>query len=251
MLEGKVNGLARDHGIDLIGVADLSPARTLLTQQGGDPFERYPRAISLGCRLADEVVESISDHMNRDLIMNYQAHIYTIVNQRLDQVALLIAKLLMERGYLAFPVPASQVLSYETLTGLVPHKTAAHLAGLGWIGKSALLVTAKYGPRVRFATVYTDAPLPEGKPQEVRCGSCRVCVEECPAQAFTGRDFVGGEPRESIFNAHACNDYMRERRLCLLGKRVYGGNCGLCVLVCPFGKPGRKGDMDWSPPIAL
>jgi len=172
--------------------------------------------------------------------MNYIHHIYSVVNQRLDQAALSVAGFLMERGYLAFPVPASQVLSYETYTGLAPHKTAAHLSGLGWIGRSALLVTRKYGPRVRFATVYTDAPLPAGTPAKNRCGSCRLCVDACPAGAMTGEAFSEEKPRDHIYDAGLCNEYMRERRLSLLGKHVFGGNCGLCVQSCHFGKPKLK-----------
>ncbi len=251
-VEEKIHKLAKDCGMDLVGVADLSPATPHLARQGGAIFEKYPRAISLGCRLANEVVESIADHSNRALIMNYINHVYSVVNQTLDQAALSVAKFLMEQRYLAFPVPASQVLSFETYTGLVPHKTAARLAGLGWVGKSALLVTRQYGPRVRFATVYTDAPLPTGTIHKVRCGSCRVCVDACPAHAFTGNDFDEKEPRDYIYDAKACNNYMKERRLSLLGKNVFGGNCGLCIQVCPFGKPQprRKVPNEKNTPIA-
>jgi epoxyqueuosine reductase QueG len=235
-VQDEIQEIIRKGEIDLIGIADLSPARAQLVGQGGSIFQKYPRAVCLGCRLVDEVVDAIEDHGNRALVMNYIHHIYTVVNQRLDQAALSVAGFLMQKGYLAFPVPASQVLSYETYTGLAPHKTAAHLCGLGWIGRSALLVTRKYGPRVRFATVYTDAPLPAGKPEKNRCGSCRECVDACPAGAITGEPFSEEKPRDHIYNAGACNAYMRERRLSLLGKHVFGGNCGLCVQTCPFGR---------------
>ena len=236
----KLEQLAKGFGIDRIGIADLSPATTHLVRQGGDIFEMYPRAVSLRFRLVNEVAESIADHTNRSLVMNYIHHVYSVVNHRLDQAALSVAGFLSEQGHLSFPVPASQVLSFETYTGLVPHKTAAHLAGLGWIGKSALLVTKDCGSRVRFATVYTDAPLPAGTPGKTRCGTCRTCVDACPANAFTGNNFDREKPRDDIYDAAACNGYMRERRLALLGKTVFGGNCGLCIQVCPFGKPKTK-----------
>ncbi len=236
----KLHQLAKGFGIDRVGIADLTPARPHLVRQGGKIFQSYPRAVSLRFRLVNEVVESIADHTNRSLVMNYIHHVYSVVNHRLDQAALSVAGFLAEQGHLSFPVPASQVLSFETYTGLVPHKTAAHLAGLGWIGKSALLVTKDCGPRVRFATVYTDAPLPTDTPQKVRCGTCSVCVDACPAHAFTGNNFDYEKPRDHIYDAAACNRYMKERRLSLLGKTVFGGNCGLCIQVCPFGKPDRS-----------
>lgn len=235
----KLHQLAKGFGIDRVGVADLTPALPHLVRQGGTIFESYPRAVSLRVRLVNEVVESIADHTNRSLVMNYIHHVYSVVNHRLDQAALSVAGFLAEQGHLSFPVPASQVLSFETYTGLVPHKTAAHLAGLGWIGKSALLVTKGCGPRVRFATVYTDAPLPTDRPQKTRCGTCSVCVDACPAHAFTGNNFDYEKSRDHIYDAEACNVYMKERRLSLLGKTVFGGNCGLCIQVCPFGKPER------------
>jgi epoxyqueuosine reductase len=240
IMQSEIQEIIKGCGIDLVGVADLSPALAQLVGQGGTIFETYPRAVSLGCRLANEVVDAIDDHGNKALVMNYIHHLYSVVNQRLDQAALSVAGFLMERGYLAFPVPASQVLSYETYTGLSPHKTAAHLSGLGWIGRSALLITRKYGPRVRFATVYTDAPLPAGTPEKVRCGTCRICVDACPAGAITGETFSEEKPRDHIYDAKTCNEYMRERRLSLLRKHVFGGNCGLCVQICPFGKPRVK-----------
>jgi epoxyqueuosine reductase QueG len=239
-MQNEIQEITNGYGLDLFGIADLSPAHSQLVSQGGTIFEAYPRAVSLGCRLANEVVNAIEDHSNRALVMNYMHHIYSVVNQRLDQAALSVAGFLMEGGYRAFPVPASQVLSYETYTGLAPHKTAAHLSGLGWIGRSALLVTRKFGPRVRFATVYTDAPLPAGAPGKNQCGSCRLCVDACPAEAFTGESFSEDKPRDHIYDARTCNAYMKERRRSLLGKHVFGGNCGLCVQSCHFGKPKSK-----------
>ncbi|MFC1895710.1 4Fe-4S double cluster binding domain-containing protein [Thermodesulfobacteriota bacterium] len=239
-MQKEIQEIVKGCGIDLFGIADLSPALAQLVGQGGAIFQKYPRAVSLGCRLAGEVVDAIEDHGNRALVMNYIHHIYSVVNQRLDQAALSVAGLLMQRGYLAFPVPASQVLSYETYTGLAPHKTAAHLSGLGWIGRSALLITREYGPRVRFATVCTDAPLSAGTPVKNRCGSCRLCVDACPAGAITGETFSEEMPRDHIYDAKICNAYMKERRLSLLGKHVFGGNCGLCVQSCHFGKPKPK-----------
>jgi len=73
--------------------------------------------------------------------------------------------------------------------GLFSHKMAARLTGLGWIGPNYLLITLGIGPRVRWVTVFTDAPLKAGEPMPDRCGDCRLCVETCPPKAFTGRPF--------------------------------------------------------------
>ena len=49
-------------------------------------------------------------------------------------------------------------LSSPSQTAL-PHKTIATRAGIGWIGKSALLVTAKYGSAIRLSSILTDTPI--------------------------------------------------------------------------------------------
>jgi len=90
---------------------------------------------------------------------------------------------------------------------------SAHLAGLGWIGKNCLLVTPEEGPRVRWTTVLTDAPLQvTGKPMEERCGDCEACIAICPVKAFTGEPFRENESREARFDAGKCNRYFAQMR---------------------------------------
>lgn len=103
---------------------------------------------------------------------------------------------LQHQGYRAFPIPASKrAVVDERVAAIFSHKLAAHMAGLGWIGKSCLLITPQAGPCVRWATVLTDAPMQAtGYAMAERCGECRECVEICPQAAFTGRPFREDEP---------------------------------------------------------
>ena len=110
-----------------------------------------------------------------------------------------------------------------------PHKTAATLAGLGWIGKTGLFVSHEFGPAVRLATVFTDLPLIPGSAVTTgSCGSCRLCVDHCPAGS--GRDVTwhAGMPRDEIFDAASCQHYRRES----------GKICGICVAICPYSRQG-------------
>lgn len=112
----------------------------------------------------------------------------------------------------------------------------AHLAGLGGIGKSCLLITPKAGPRVRWVTVRTDSPLqPTGQPLEERCGDCQKRVEICPVGASSGRPFREDEPRETRYDARKCENYFKD-----LEKKTGLGVCGLCLYVCPFGRWKRS-----------
>ena len=63
-------------------------------------------------------------------------------------------------GYSAFPIAASQSLGKNNpYCGVISHKTVAVKAGLGFVGKSGLFLSEKYGSKVRLATVLTDMPL--------------------------------------------------------------------------------------------
>lgn len=114
-----------------------------------------------------------------------------------------------------------------------PYKTSATRAGLGWVGKCALLVTPEYGSAVRLTAVLTDAPLVPGEPiQESRCGSCRSCVEACPGQAIMDTLWYAGIPREKLVDIPQCDKTARDIAEQKLGKRTT--MCGRCFAVCPY-----------------
>jgi epoxyqueuosine reductase QueG len=231
-LESTVRGLAEAMGADSYGVADLSPAREAILAQGGPAIAEFPRALSVGIALLHPVVDQLPQRADRAVAMAYRHHGYDVVNQRLDHIASRLSSVLQGEGHRALPVPASQTVDDERLCGVFSHKMGAHLAGLGWIGKSCLLVTPDVGPRVRWATVLTDAPLKvTGQPMDERCGTCQQCVEMCPPRAFTGQPFRAGQPREVRFAAHKCRAYFDEMEE-TTGLSV----CGLCLYICPFGR---------------
>jgi epoxyqueuosine reductase len=218
-------------GADLCGVADLSPAQGLIYQLGGELTTQFPRAVSIGVALPAAIVDQLDRHEDPRAALAYRSHGYDAINVRLDQLASRVTSVLQTTGYRAFPIAASQTIDSERHYGLFTHKLAAHLAGLGWIGKSCLLVTPQVGPRVRWVTVLTDAPLETGQPVSERCGSCRECVDACPASAFTGRPFREDEPREARFDVHKCYAYQRVDRVGL--ESIL---CGVCLYMCPYGQ---------------
>jgi epoxyqueuosine reductase len=225
---------AKAQGADLFGAADITQARDFILAQGGEHVAAFPRAVSIGIGLLDAVVDELYRHEEPSAIYTYRG-LYNTVNNNLDRVSLAVAKKIQESNFRAYQIPAAQTVNQSRLMGTFSHKLAAHLAGLGWIGKSCLLINPEYGPRVRWATVLTDAPMETGKPMKNRCGDCRECVEVCPVKAFTGRLFNSSEPRDLRFRAHLCKDYT-DKRAQTLGE----GICGLCVYVCPYGRKKIK-----------
>jgi epoxyqueuosine reductase QueG len=231
-LDSDLSAMARSLGADYYGVADLDSAQEFIRAQGGDRVARYPRAVVMGIGLLDTLVDMVEDRNDRTGAALYRHNSYDIVNAALDGMALRVANTIQREGFRALPVPASKRASDERIAGIFSQKLAANLAGLGWIGKSCLLVTPDHGPRVRWIAVLTDAPLaPTGTPMKPRCGECTACVDICPAHAFTGRPFREDEPREARFDAAACDRYF---------KKLETGSgpvvCGLCLFVCPHGR---------------
>lgn len=234
-LNSQLRSLALSLGADYFGIADLAPAQDAIRAQGGDHVSGYPRSVVMGIRLQDSIVNLLPEKDKAGAIL-YRHTTYDVVNTALDQAALHVANLLQREGYDAFPVPASKRTSDEKIAGPFSQKLGAHLAGLGWIGRSCLLVTPDHGPRVRWVNVLTEAPLePTGSPIKPRCGECTECVDICPVHAFTGRMFSPDEPREARFDAAACDRYYKKLEKDLGA----AGVCGLCLYVCPHGRKKR------------
>ena len=228
-LNDELESYARSLGVDLFGTADLASAKSYIKSQGGKYVASFPRSITLGMKLLDEVIDQLHNHSDLGIISVYQG-LYATVNASLDKASYLLVKMIQDKGYRAYNIPASSMLNNGKLEAIFSHKVAASLSGLGWIGKNCLLITPEYGPRVRLATVLTDAPLTTGTQIENRCGNCTKCTDICPSKAILGRAFSPEESRDLRLKAELCDSYT-ENRITVFGDV----NCGLCVYVCPHG----------------
>ena len=219
MLSGLKEMMEYD-GIDIFGTSDVSKVVP-------DRFKKTPYALSLGIRLSSVVMEEVKNGPTR----NYFHH-YRTVNTRLDLSALKSVVYLQRLGYDAMAIPASQTTNNRAIAGDFSHKTAANLAGIGFIGKSGLLVTREFGPRVRLVTVLTNLELTGNTMKPPACGSCDLCVKACPCGAITGRQWEPGCTRDDLVDASLCSAYMKQQ-YAMIGR---GAVCGICAAVCPFGK---------------
>lgn len=217
------NGLkefALSLGADLVGFCDLgvSPMPAL-------PALRY--AVSIAVKLSDSVLKTIEDAPSFVYFQHYRA-----ANALLDQIAFRLAGKIEALGFAALPIAASQSLGKNNpYRGVLPHKTAAVLSGLGFVGKSGLFLSEKYGGKVRLATVVTDMPLTSELPViENGCGECRICKQACPAGAIFGEKPTTDGERN--FDPEKCSRYMKEH-FQDIGR---GSVCGICIKVCPKNK---------------
>lgn len=184
---------------------------------------KLPFAISIAYPLSKAVIDTV-----RELpTLIYQEH-YRAVNRYLEALALELTRRIQIAGYQALPAPVT--LSISPLKGHLSHKVAAVFSGLGWIGKSGLLVTPDLGARVRLVTVFTDLPLPDPKiPMGFGCGDCAKCIDICPVNAISHDPLA--------FRRDTCYKYI----LTLVKKGIVQEHiCGQCVRVCDGNIPRFK-----------
>ena len=212
--------LAESLGADLVGFCQLPQP----------PVKQFPQgvyAVSVAVKLSDAILQTIEDAPS----FGYFQH-YRTANALLDQITFRLAREIEKSGHLALPVAASQSLGKNNpYEGIVPHKTVAVLSGLGFVGKSGLFLSQKYGSKVRLATVITDMPLTNDLPViENGCGNCRLCQTACPAGAIFGE--LPTTNGERNFDPEKCSRYMKEH-FQDIGR---GSVCGICIRVCPKNK---------------
>jgi epoxyqueuosine reductase len=90
-LQTDLERVAKELGADLFGIADLTIAQDFVCRQGGEYLRKFSRAVSIGVRLLDAVVDELYRHEDPAVIYTYTA-LYDSVNSRLDDVGLLLAK---------------------------------------------------------------------------------------------------------------------------------------------------------------
>jgi ferredoxin len=106
---------------------------------------------------------------------------------------------------------------------------AARAAGLGDIGRHGLLISEKYGSRVRLGAVTTNMPLLTDKSSDFNvtefCSICGKCSKTCPAKAISSekQTEINGVMRWQIIQEE-----------CYRKWRVLGTDCGICISTCPF-----------------
>lgn len=215
----------RAWGADLAGFGDVSAG---LAKE----FAHIPRAVSLAVRHpepAQGIVQAgkVTAYTNR----------FESIDRRLEQIRKKTVDYFRARGWRALAIPPDTHRPdrrfISRLYPLFSHKIAATCSGLGWVGKSGLLVTPEFGPRLSWATVLTDAPLAVcPKPcQTGQCGACRICLNSCPAGAIKDSNWVLAEDYRPMIDVAACSRQLEVNHQ-VLGEYL----CGQCILSCPLGK---------------
>lgn len=109
---------------------------------------------------------------------------------------------------------------------------AAVRAGIGWWGRSTMVLAPGHGPWMLIGSVATDAPLEITAPMTRDCGTCDLCIPACPTAAIG----PGGLDARRCLSTWlqtpgSIPQWIRPK----LGRRIYG--CDECLVACPPGRP--------------
>ncbi|MGH7658796.1 MAG: tRNA epoxyqueuosine(34) reductase QueG, partial [Gemmatimonadales bacterium] len=238
---GEIRRRAEEMGFLAAGITDLSPNAHadrlddwLARGYGGTmrylhrqaARRKEPARIAEGAR---SVVVLLDNYHNPEpaapgalKVAQYaRGHDYhTAMTERIER----IAEFLREAG--------ATLAKVQVDAGPVPERELAARAGLGWIGKNAMLIRPGVGSFFFIGTIFTDLELPPGAPYEMdRCGSCSRCLDACPTDAF---------PEPGVVDATRCISYLTiEYRGPVpeeFADRMEGWafGCDICNDVCPW-----------------
>jgi epoxyqueuosine reductase QueG len=218
-----------DHENYIIGIADLREC-------ADEVFGEYKYGISIGKRLDDDIIEQVKLEPSQDYL-----RLYDEVNQELSELIKKITCELVNNKFSCISIPPipedmdskEQLEFNKSLRYKISHKMIATRAGLGWIGKTSLFISKRFGPRVRLSSILIKEYLPNcGSPiNSSMCGTCNICVEKCPVNAANGKLWTIDVDRDEFLNAHKCRKY--------IFSNYYRKNimlCGICVANCPIGE---------------
>ena len=201
-------------------------------------FKGYGYGICIGRRLDDSIIDSIVTGPNPEYL-----RLYKDTNIYLSEVIANVSRKLTALGIRSLTImPTSGRVDRSadyarTLRHDFSHKMVGTRAGLGWIGKSDLFISKKFGARLRLASILVDYPLKPLEPpiDKSRCGKCNVCVEACPANAINGKLWNTQIDRDEYYDAFKCQKKAMELSLAATGENDHE-ICGICIAVCPAGR---------------
>ena len=122
-------------------------------------------------------------------------------------------------------------------TGPVLERDFAALSGVGWQGKSTMLIHPRLGPWCFLAAVLTTLELSADGPMHDHCGKCTRCLDACPTGAITAPHRVDARKCISYLTIENKGSIPEEYRTAI-GDRIYG--CDECLEVCPWNRFARQ-----------
>lgn len=219
-LSEELKQLLLGQGAALVGFGDIS-------ELVNDKDHDMKFGVSVVVSMTPSIVKSIENGPTEEYYLEYKR-----LNTLLDNLVINGATFLQEKGFKALAQTTTSVKEFGNYRTVLPHKSFATRAGIGWIGKCAVLVTEEFGSAIRISSILTNAPLKVADPiNYAKCNSCNVCVNACPAGAASGDEWNVTKDRDEFFNPVLCRAQAR-LRAAKIG--IEATICGKCIQVCPY-----------------
>lgn len=109
----------------------------------------------------------------------------------------------------------------------------AERAGLGWIGKSGLLINPRLGSYTLIGEIVSTLPLDYDTPHPNRCGTCTKCIDACPTHALTAAGTIDARRCISYLTIENRTE-LTDEQVAQCGNRLFG--CDACLDACPWNR---------------
>lgn len=117
-------------------------------------------------------------------------------------------------------------------TGALVDTAVARRAGIGFIGKSGLVISKEFGSYMFLGELITNLEIEPDQPVDYDCGECNRCVDACPTSCLLG---------DTTMNARRCLSFQTQDKGMMdlefrkkIKTVIYG--CDICQICCPYNK---------------
>ena len=224
-----VKNAARFFGADLVGIGKVHPNWVYSREYNLTNDEHYAIDIPDGCRNAVVMAIAMDYEAMRSAPSGIGGAATGLGYSKMAFAANLLASFIRGLGFRAIPSGNDTALSIPL----------AMAAGLGESSRMGLLITPKFGPRVRLCKVFTDLPLEVDhyRPFGVQefCRTCKKCARNCPSHAISQKAMTAEGP--SISNHSGVSKWYVNPENCFSFWSANRMDCSVCIRVCPYNKP--------------
>jgi epoxyqueuosine reductase len=242
-----LEGLARERGFDLVGVARAEPL-----VRGGERLREWQEAgMSADMGFMQRPAERLSDprtlQKSARSVVSLGVSYYPGDHPENAGAGGRVARYAWGRDY--HEVIKARLFELRSeleerlgvkikargFTDAVPliERSAAQHAGLGFFGRNACIISQEAGSYFFIADLIVDLDLPVDEPGDGTCGRCTRCMSACPTGAIKAPGVVDARLCISYLTIENAGEIPRELRE-KVGDWAFG--CDICQEVCPYNK---------------